>query len=264
MPATWEDTYEGYHLHMFEKDNTEEILYTLMNCLSVGNPEAAKNNYLKLSQARYLCYGQCWTTVAESDAFWRIYSYNRMAVRIETDRQQIEKLLVTPEYSKKYSITIDDIQYDLDPNGQTKSVEKLMEDISATTRVVEPYFHKRKAFEHEHERRVILLDKIKASTYLPSGWAILKNLQMDNDISCLSRDEAIKLIAEEISKFKSLFSKETTPNSIEIPIPDIGAYIKSVMVHPQAEKWIVDLVESICKKNGLTFAGQSQMYAGIL
>lgn len=264
LPSTWEDTYEGYHLRLFETNDIEEVLYTLMNNLSPGNPDAAIDNYLKLSKARWLCYGQCWTTIPESDAFWRIYSYNRMTVRIETDESRINDLFSAPELSEKYNVIIDDIQYDLDPSNQLKCPNELIKDIYKTKRVTEPFFHKRRAFEHEHEKRIILLDKRQVMIYsqLPA-WAVLNNFRKNNDLSQLSPDDAIKRITNEVNKLNSPIYTKDAQKSIEVPIPDIRVYIKSVMVHPQAENWIVDLVEKICQRTGLHFTGQSEMYKGL-
>lgn len=264
LPSTWEDTYEGYHLRLFETNDIEEVLYTLMNNLSPGNPDAAIDNYLKLSKARWLCYGQCWTTIPESDAFWRIYSYNRMTVRIETDESRINDLFSAPELSEKYNVIIDDIQYDLDPSNQLKCPNELIKDIYKTKRVTEPFFHKRRAFEHEHEKRIILLDKRQAMIYsqLPA-WAVLNNFRKNNDLSQLSPDDAIKRMTNEVNKLNRPIYKKDAQKSIEVPIPDISSYIKSVMVHPQAEDWIVNLVEKICQRTGLHFTGQSEMYKGL-
>lgn len=264
LPSTWEDTYEGYLLRLLEKNNTEESLRALMDIISPNNPSAAVGNYLKLSVARWSCYGQCWTTIPESDAFWRIYSYDRMAIRIETNEQQIKELFIASDFLEKYNIFIDDVQYDLDMDGQIKSPSALMDDIHKTQRVTEPFFHKRKAFEHEHEKRVLLLDKGRAAICSQfSAWAVLHNFSKNTDISQLSLEDAIKCMASEIKKLEIPLSEKSTPKSIEIPIPDIGSYIKSVMVHPQAGKWIVDLVETICNRNGLHFTGQSEMYKGL-
>lgn len=187
-----------------------------------------------------------------------------MAIRIEVDEQQLQNLFSTPEFSKNYSIAIDDILYDLDLDGQLKSPQNLIEDIHKTKRVTEPFFHKRKAFEHEHEKRVILLDNRQAIIHsqLPV-WAILNNFRKNNDLSQFSPEDAIKHMTDEVNKINHPLSKKDVQESIAIPIPDIGSYIKSVMVHPQAGKWIVDLVETICNRNGLHFAGQSEMYKGL-
>lgn len=263
-PSTWEDTCEGYFLHLLEKDNVEESMIGLMNNISPNNAEAAMENYLKLCSARWLCYGQCWTTLPESDAFWRIYSYDNMAIRIETAEQQIKALFAVDGLSEKYSLEIDDVQYDLDKNGTLKTRIELMTEIHETKRVTEPYYHKRIAFEHEHEKRVILLDNegFKWRASFPAR-AALNNFRLKNNGKTLSTEDAIKSLAEEMLKLKYPFSKDNTDNAIDIPIPKLNSYIKSVMVHPQAKPWIVELVKTICSRTGLNFAGQSTMYNGI-
>lgn len=264
-PATWEDTHEGFLLRLLEKeDDTETVLKELMDNVSPNNPEAAVSNYYKMWSARWLSYGQCWTTLDESDAFWRIYSYDRMAIRIETDESLIQKIFSDEQLSDKYHLEICEVLYDLDLNGHTKTRSELMQEIHKTKRTMEPYYHKRKAFEHEHERRVLLLDK-DSSNYLMgfSAWAVINNFRINNKGKNLTFEEAIRSLTDEICKIKIPINKQEMQDTVLIDIPDINTYIKSVMVHPQAEKWIVELVESICKRMGLTFLGKSKMYEGI-
>lgn len=159
-PCTWEDTCEGYLLRLLEKKgNIEDVLMELMNTFSRGNPEAATKNYFKLWCARWLCYGQCWTTMMESDALWRIYSYDRMSIRIETNEEEIKSLFSNQNISDSYIVRIDDIRYDLDADQQFKTFSELMQDVYDSKHITEPYYHKREAFKHEYETRVILLDK---------------------------------------------------------------------------------------------------------
>ncbi len=67
---------------------------------------------------------------------------------------------------------------------------------------------------------------------------------------------------EEIEKMKYPFSDKNMEPEIYIDIPDLSKYIKSVMVHPQAEQWIVDLVEKLCSRKDINikFLGKSHMY----
>ena len=264
-PCTWEDTCEGYLLQLLEKnDNIEEVLMELMNSFSRGNPEAAVQNYLKLWSARWLCYGQCWTTIPESDALWRIYSYDRMAIRIETDDDTVKALFANEKTSEEYSLRIDNVQYDLDANQQFKTRAELMAEVYNSKLITEPYYHKRKAFEHEHEKRIILLNKHLSGFYseVPSRM-LINNIRVNCKGKEISQEEAIRMLAKDIQNFPHVpysKGKSKAASSIAIDIPDLKTYIKSVMVHPQAEEWIVQLIESICMRVGLNFKGKSQMY----
>ena len=75
QPTLWEDTYEGYLIQLLSKRDVDECLTMLANSFCQGNYEMAVVNYIKLHDARWHCYGQCWTKLKESDALWRIYSY---------------------------------------------------------------------------------------------------------------------------------------------------------------------------------------------
>lgn len=265
-PISWEDTYEGYLLRLIEKNDIREVMEELMNTISPNNPEAALGNYLKLWSARWLCYGQCWTTLHESDALWRIYSYDKMTVRIETDEPEINALFSAPELKKTYILEIREVKYDLDEDNGLKSFSEILIQNKSTKLITEPYFHKRKAFEHEREKRVLLLDNAVSQfhTGLPI-LATLNNYRRQN-METGNRPtpkEGIDILSKLVPKARYPFSKENTSGDIYIEIPDVRSYIKSVMVHPQAEEWIVSLVGTICKRTGLCFKGKSNMYERI-
>lgn len=56
------------------------------------------------------------------------------------------------------------------------------------------------------------------------------------------------------------YDEENLKSEMFIKIPDISRYIKSVMVHPQADDWIASLVEKICNRVGIKCVGKSHMY----
>lgn len=152
----------------------------------------------------------------------------------------------------------------MDIDGHSKLLENLILEMKKTKRITEPYFHKREAFQHEHERRIILLDKENSRflTGFPSQ-AALNKYRRESREKNLTKEQAILLISDEIRKTKYPFSKENTLSEVSVGIPDLPYYIKSVMVHPQTEPWIVTLVDRICKRVNLTFVGKSHMYDGI-
>ncbi len=257
-PISWEDTYEGYLLRLIKKNDIKEVIKELMNTISPNNPEAALKNYVKLQSALRFSYGQCWTMLEESDALWRIYSYDKMAVRIETDEGQIRSLLSN---EKNYSINICEVKYDLAGDCKKIPFTELLAEIENTAQIIEPFFHKRKAYEHEHEKRVIIFDIFNSTLRIGFSLRVAKlNAGLKNKGKSLSRQEQTEAMLKEISSMMSLFSPEKAPKELFFPIPNLKAYIKSVMVHPQAEEWIVSLVGTICKRTGLCFKGKSNMY----
>ena len=115
------------------------------------NYEATINNLLKLEHGKYFVYGQCWSTLSDSDALWRIYSYNNHAIQIKTTNIRIKNMLkINPDISYE----IRKVKYDVEPedNLMHKQVLQLKE----KQKIYEPFFHKRKAFKHEAEVRVLI------------------------------------------------------------------------------------------------------------
>lgn len=266
QPTLWEDTYEGYLIQLLSKRDVDECLTMLANSFCQGNYEMAVVNYIKLHDARWHCYGQCWTKLKESDALWRIYSYGKMAVRIETDEEQIRKVFSTVSDFGKKLLIIDDVQYDLDDaNGQLKTEKQLLDELHISKRVAEPYFHKRRAFEHEQEKRVMFFDPGKANKTSFIIWALLYNWKSSvvGSNETMSDEERRELLFNECKELHEKLKTEVNQQTEFIPINNLDQYIKSVMVHPQAEEWIVELIKCICQKAGLNFCGKSQMYSGI-
>lgn len=262
-PTSWEDTYEGYFLSRLEKDDIKKCLMQLADAICQNVPETAVDNYLKLYNARWNCYGQCWTKRFESDALWRIYSYEKMAVRIETDEEQIREVLSPVIRTNGKLLIIDNVHYDLDnEKGELKTQEQLLEELAKSKRVVEPYFHKRKAFEHEEEKRVIFFDNDESNITTMMRYCVINNGRRKK-INEKTFEEQIRMLSDEIER---CCQNRTYDDSLKMKffhIPQLERYIKSVMVHPQAEDWIVSLVETICQRVGLKFLGKSQMYSRV-
>ena len=82
-------------------------------------------------------YGQCWTRLSESDAMWRIYSYNNRAIRIKVAIDKLKQLPDVDIVPVKYS---DIIEIHTD-----NKKEAVLQSLSI----------KRLAFQHENEVRLI-------------------------------------------------------------------------------------------------------------
>ena len=257
-PTAWEDTHEAFMLQLLSDDShMDEVLKTLYVDM-VESVQAVIVNYLKLWTARWLCYGQCWSKTAETDAMWRIYSFDRKSIRIETDIEAIQDMLATSELGKQYSVVVDDVQYDLDLNADLTSQTLLLKKFPRT---VEPFFHKREFFKHEDEKRVILFDReLAALTSGFTSYCVSFNVckKIENEKPHIS--EILDYVKEELLRLRYPFEMKKLPENLLVPNIDLTKYVKSVMVHPQAEKWIVDLVKVICEKNNLNFLGKSKMY----
>lgn len=257
-PVTWEDTYEGYLLRFIENANTaKDVIDLLYNTVSPKDIDATVSNFTNLYGARWLCYGQSWSMTAESDALWRIYSYDKMGIRIESSCEKIENLINSSGFSKKYEYKIEDVKYDLDGNNL---LEQQCQRLRETKLTVEPFLHKRKAFQHENEKRVILLDKrLEAINWL-SSLQTFQGIKDTADKDGLKNDEVLVYLYKHLLECQYPFGNEHMASEQFVPIPDLSSYISSVMVHPQAEPWIVSLVQTICEHNNLNFLGKSKLY----
>lgn len=114
-PTNWQDVYEGAMFKALEAPQSrKQLLLALMKEPSQNGAEIALKNYCKLIFAKYHWFGQCWTYESEeSDAFWRIYSYDNHAIRISTTTRQIDDLFPSDLYYKeskkvKYDSVSDD------------------------------------------------------------------------------------------------------------------------------------------------------------
>ena len=147
--TNWEDPYENFFL----KQNIIDIS---------GAP-------INISETFPSYYGECWTTLKESDAMWRIYSVKmeelrqspaeieKVAIKIKIDsniiKQEIEK--VTNDLN--YDLTLKEVHY-----TDSEEIEYAIKNAyTATGFKIQDFirlslFVKRNAFEHEHEYRIII------------------------------------------------------------------------------------------------------------
>ena len=146
-PAKWDDPFENVILRM---------KWTLKGGTRFGNA------------MRDQVYGQCWSTKAESDAMWRIYSPQRQGVRVTTTpRALLTSLWVAVPKNPELSSFIGSVEYYdtdelyrhlkdrlsvaeglIDPTGQSQALSLLI---------------KRREFDHEHEVRLIHIDLVGAA-----------------------------------------------------------------------------------------------------
>lgn len=117
----------------------------------------------------YRIYGQCWTTARDSDALWRIYSPDRMSVRIKTTVQNIEQLT---EKSMGNGLLVKSGKVDYKNQNEINAYVKSLTGTSVTNTVLQDsLFIKRSSFEHEKEYRIIawMADFDENNNYTPSS-----------------------------------------------------------------------------------------------
>ena len=142
-PEKWDDPFENY----------------------IIDPEFrfADGSFLKLTY-RHVIHGCCWTKKSVSDAMWRIYSPDKISVRIKSTpalvAEELEKAL------KKYprsSWHIGKVQY-LSQKKILNKARSLAETIYSSTEEKETaaaksILIKRNSFAHEQEIRVLIIDR---------------------------------------------------------------------------------------------------------
>lgn len=253
----WEDTFEGYHLHLLDTDEgAKRIIRVIYYEISGQDVKTTIANYSKMQRARYACYGQCWSLVEDSDAMWRIYSYGKKAVQLVSTRERIKNMITQSRWSG-YKPRIEKVKYDLLSSGSS-----LTGVIKPGSKTDEPYFHKRIAFEHEKEMRVLLNDSKTYQSYTAfSVQAIATNLKKTD--TTLPIEERILQASKKLDG-KDNFYHRIFEKSITLKVDKLDEYLSGVRVHPQAEKWYVELIEKICSQYSIKFLGQSDLYCSAI
>lgn len=156
-PASWDDKYEGYTFsYMQSEEDVRRIVKELYCNVCRENYYAVANNFFRMWHSKWFTYAQCWSYHTETDALWRCYSYGNEAVRIRTDTEKLlnhaKKIFPEEEY---FSVYLNKVIYDL----RGKSIlEKQIEQMKNSLLIHETYFHKRPAFKHEGEYRLLIVD----------------------------------------------------------------------------------------------------------
>lgn len=192
-------------------------------------------------------YAQSWTSLAESDAMWRIYSYGQRSLRIRTSIEKINMLNSVQMRPVVYSDTCADM-------GE-KSLENALNILS----------RKRTAFSHEQEYRLI-------KTIVPSSQDELINEAKTLFLAaCVNKDiefsrKIYKKIWEtdldgDLEKLKPYIKNRREPSSVDVPFSHIKNFIEGVMVNPFAPDWYVDTVKEYCNRADIYFDGKSMLYS---
>ena len=248
----WDDTFEGYMLHLLDSDDgLLQVIERLYSDISDQIVDITIRNFSKLQRSRYACYGLCWSKVKDSDALWRIYSYGNKSIQLISSKSQIIEMLNAAGWLDA-SFDIYSVQYDIE--DEKSAINKILK---RNSKIVSAYFHKRPAFKHEEEVRVLINDserykKIDAF----SIQAIKANYKLtDHNKNATTRlHEAIKNL-----NVKENYRK-IVPKELFVDINNLSSYIEGVRVHPQATEWYADLINTLCQQYGLKYKGKSDLY----
>ena len=248
----WQDTFEGYMLHQLDtKASRRQVLERLYN-ISDKDINLMIRNLSKLLRSRYSCYAQCWSTTPDSDALWRIYAYNNRAIQLKSSVSNIRKMIdVSGEDGFKSEINF--VKYDI--NDEEEALNKIL---VQNAKVDAAYFHKRPAFKHESEVRVLLNDfKRFENVDKFAAAAIRSNMKFADKSKPLidQTEDALSYLIDKNGGYLSI-----APTSVEIKIPVLSDYIVGVRVHPQAPDWYADLIKKVCRNYRIKYCGKSDLY----
>lgn len=256
-PASWDDKYEGYLFsHLETKDDIHKVVSEMYYHLCPRNYYSIPDNYFKMWHSKWFTYAQCWSKYPETDAMWRCYSYGNRAVRIRT---KDEKLL---EHTKKiysdpdiFSVYLKKVSYDL---NKQNVLEQQISQTKDSLFAHEAYFHKRPAFKHEGEYRLIIVDNSLFSAEGLSSIGV--KFKIEEQVRNKTDEEIIDYLTEKIYEQRANWEKIEEHNVRIEDAGNISEYIEGVMVHPMAPKWYVNIVQDICQSRKIKFDGQSEIY----
>lgn len=189
-------------------------------------------------------FAQSWSLLEESDAMWRIYSYNKRAIRIKIlweNAVQLPGVDVLPVTYSDQPISFDG--GDIRPYLASLSLKRL-------------------AFKHEEEVRLIKAYKFLTTEDADKhvrGMLVLSQHPQKREIStALFPDRSLEGQVESICKMLNVNKDRRTTE--DVSYKHIPNFIAGVMVHPLAPAWFVEVVQEFCVRNNLAFEGQSQLY----
>lgn len=146
-PELWEDPCESYLLKALRTEHGRREIKDVLK------GENNHDDFLAAIGKQY--YGQCWTKINESDAFWRIYSYDNKSIRIAIDVEDLGKLRY-----ENIGVVHRPVCYT--NNISLKSeVDRVFK--QGKIHAINAFLTKREAFKHEKEYRIIVFNPIENS-----------------------------------------------------------------------------------------------------
>lgn len=260
-PLSWEDTYEGCALRLtHDKNRIIDFIDALFSEYQDENDcgDIVLYNFAKAEIARDFNFGQCWSLNEDSDAMWRIYSYGKHSIQIESSPESLFKC-IDKQIDEDTALLprIRSVKYDVKPTDKESAYIRFYQrgmDFS------ESFFHKREAFRHESEVRILYrpeYTQYEFSSNLNRYRRKLKELN-NSQSQNITKDLLVRVIHQIQSETPHKNSQQES--TIYLKVNNLSQYIKNIKVHPMAESWYVDLVERICKDHHIRFGGRSSLY----
>ena len=132
----WEDPYE---LFLFKQEYYD-----------------ANGNKINVYSESNLIYGQCLSDKRDSDALWRIYSPDKMSVRIKTTKRLINQWRKENNGKNNVFIQTDLVNYQTQKDIDSYIKGLTTRDVFNFQELVNSLFIKRTNFDHEKEFRIIV------------------------------------------------------------------------------------------------------------
>lgn len=132
----WEDPYE---LFLFKQEYYD-----------------ANGNKINVYSESNRIYGQCWSAKRDSDALWRIYSPDKMSVRIKTTKRLINQWRKENNGKNNVFIQTDLVNYQTQKDIDSYIKGLTTRDVFNFQELVNSLFIKRTNFDHEKEFRIIV------------------------------------------------------------------------------------------------------------
>lgn len=258
-PCVWDDKYEGYLFSRIEsQEDVRHIVSEMYYHFCPKNYYAIVDNYFKMWHSKWHTYAQCWSGHKETDTMWRCYSYENRAIRIRTREDKLLSHTKTI-FSKtdKFNVYLKKVTYDL---SKKSVVEQQIGQMKNSLSTYETYLHKRPAFKHEGEYRLLIVDNNLYIRDVLSSFSTRYGI--DKYVQNQCDEQIIDFLTERICAMRINNIKDDDADNIIIKdAGDISEYLEGVMVHPKAPMWYVDIIRDICQQRGIPFDGQSQIYA---
>lgn len=255
-PSSWDDEYEGYLFsHMETVEDVRKIVSEMYYNLCPRNYYAIADNYFRMWHSKWFTYAQCWSKHSETDAMWRCYSYGNRAIRIRTRDDKLlnhtKSIFAEEEY---FSVYLEKVNYDL---SKKSALEQQIGQMKNSLLSHETYFHKRPAFRHEREYRLLIADN---SLYSAEGLLSFGvKFKIEEKVKDKTDEEIIDYLTERICAQRADWDRIGDNIRIE-DAGDISEFLEGVMVHPLAPQWYVDIIRDICQLKKIKFDGQSKIY----
>ncbi|MEN8282606.1 DUF2971 domain-containing protein [Acinetobacter gerneri] len=227
-PDLFEDVFESYP-YKFREASKEAFYRNGEKTLGDFIDDRLVNSH---RVAKYHIYISCWHINSfESAGMWKLYGKHSDSLVIKTTVKKLKQSLIDPNNSWVNHLFYGKVNYDLNLDKLTEEfcdLVKKKEAIEIDIRHV--LYNKRESFEHEKEFRVLGINN--------------SNLFGHPDLEKLSDSEL----------------KKITPSFQSIKC-NIDNLIDEIIIAPDAQNWIVDLIKSTFEHLGYNFkVNQSELY----